>query len=163
MKSRLSGWLFCIGTIALAYSLSARISQGAQTNVYEWMTRPQLTSDQQRMLQQQKASEIGREDSPLHSQRQAELAVLLKKLGPRSVRDAKPNELFGFAISTNVCEIHNPTDEGLVLTVSIMGDVEQLGTRMASMGRQAYFPPGSTIVVSNLYWTSPATAKKTNK
>jgi len=115
------------------------------------------------MLQLQKATEMGREDSPLHAERQAELAVLQKKLGPLSVRAAKPSELLMFAIRTNVCEIHNPTDEGLVLTVSFVGDMEQLGTRMASIGRQTYFTPGSTIIVSNLYWTTPRTAKKTTK
>jgi hypothetical protein len=63
-------------------------------------------------------------------------------------------------LGTNAYTIHNPTAEGLVLTVSIVGDVEQLGSRMASMGREAYFPPGSKIVVTNLYWTTPSTAKR---
>jgi len=66
-------------------------------------------------------------------------------------------------VSTNVCSIYNPTDERLVLTVNVVGDVEQHGTRMASIGRQAYFPPGSTIIVTNLYWTSPSTVKKDAK
>jgi hypothetical protein len=28
------------------------------------------------------------------------------------------------------------------------------------MGRETYFPPASTIVVTNLYWTTPSTAKR---
>ena len=112
------------------------------------------------MLQLQKSVEITREDSPLHAENRQKLAALQVKLGPIAVRGAKPNELTMSQISTNACTIHNPTAEGLVLTVSIVGDVEQLGSRMASMGRDAYFPPRSTIVITNLYWTTPSTAKR---
>jgi len=41
--------------------------------------------------------------------------------------------------------------------VSVVGDVEQLGSKRASVARETYLPPGSTVIVSNLYWTSPAT------
>jgi hypothetical protein len=112
------------------------------------------------MLRLQKSVEITRQDSPLHAENQQKLAALQEKLGPLAVRGAKPNELIMSRISTNACTIHNPTAEGLVLTVSIVGDVEQLGSRMASMGREAYFPPGSTIVITNLYWTTPSIAKR---
>lgn len=112
------------------------------------------------MLQLQKSAENAREDSPLHTERQQKLAALQEKLGPLTVRAARPNELIMSRISTNACTIYNPTTEGLVLTVSIVGDLEQLGSRMASIGREAYFPPGSTIVVTNLYWTAPSTAKR---
>jgi len=108
----------------------------------------------------QKRVEILRRDSPLRAEKESEMIALEKTLGPLKVRAAKPQELFMSIVSTNVCRIHNPTREGLVLTVSIVGDGEQLGTRMASMGREAYFPPGSTLIVSNLYWTTPETAKK---
>jgi hypothetical protein len=108
----------------------------------------------------QKSVEITREDSPLHAETQQKLAALQEKLGPLAVRMAKANELIMSQISTNACIIHNPTAEGLVLTVSIVGDVEQMGTRMASIGREAYFPPASTIIVTNLYWTTPSTARR---
>jgi len=145
---------------ALMVLATSGIFRAAETNVFTWATRPELSADQQKMLQLQKSSEHGREDSPLRAERRAELAALQKKLGPLAVRHAKPDELIMSPMSTNVCSIYNPTDERLVLTVSVVGDVEQLGTRMASMGRQAYFPPRSTIIVTNLYWTSPSTAKK---
>jgi hypothetical protein len=79
-------------------------------------------------------------------------------LGPLAVRHAKPHELVSSpGAATNLCTIFNPTKEGLVLTVSVVGDTEQMGTRRASMGRETYLPPGSTVIVSNLYWTTPAT------
>lgn len=136
------------------------VAQAAETNVFQWETRPQLTADQQKLLGLEKSSQMGAPDSPLRAQRQADLAALQKKLGPLAVRHAKAEELVMTRLGTNVCSIYNPTAEGLMLTVAIVGDVEQLGTRMASIGRQAYFPPGSTIIVTNLYWTTPGTAKK---
>jgi hypothetical protein len=134
--------------------------QAAETIIFQWATRPQLTLDQQKMLQLQKSVEITREDSPLRIERHQKLAALHEKLGPLAVRVAKPNELIMSPLGTNAFTIRNPTAEGLVLTVSIVGDVEQMGTRMASIGREAYFPPASTIIVTNLYWTTPSTAKR---
>jgi hypothetical protein len=155
--------IFCILCVAAAVEACCKFSgaaQAAETNVFQWATRPQLTPDQQKMLQLQKGVGITREDSPLHAESQQKLAALQEKLGPLAVRMAKANELIMSQISTNACIIHNPTAEGLVLTVSIVGDVEQMGTRMASIGREAYFPPASTIIVTNLYWTTPSTTKR---
>src|SRR5215831_2429165 len=105
----------------------AGLAQPSGSNVFEWSARPQLTADQQEILGLQKSSEICGEDSPLRAQHRAELAALQKKLGPLSVRFARPQELIMSRLSTNVCSIHNPTDERLVLTVAIVGDVERLG------------------------------------
>jgi len=149
----------CVAAMVLCCQ-SPKVGLAAGTNVFQWATRPQLTLDQLKMLQLQKSVEITRQDSLLHAENQQKLAVLQEKLGPLAVRGAKPNELIMSRISTNACTIHNPTAEGLVLTVSIVGDVEQLGSRKASTGREAYFPPRSTIVVTNLYWTTPSTAKR---
>ena len=135
------------------------VTQGAETNVFQWESRPQLTAEQLKMLGLEKSSQMGAPDSPLRARRQADLASLQKKLGPLAVRYAKPQELVMSRLSTNVCSIYNPTAEGLMLTVAIVGDVEQLGRTMASIGRQAYFPPSNTIIVTNLSWTSPATKK----
>jgi hypothetical protein len=145
---------------AVACCLFSGLGYAAEAKIFQWATRPQLIPDQQKMLQLQKGVGIAREDSPLHAENQQKLAALQEKLGPLAVRVAKPNELIMSRISTNACTIHNPTTEGLVLTVSIVGDVEQMGTRMASIGREAYFPPGGTIIVTNLYWTTPTTAKR---
>jgi hypothetical protein len=153
-------WMLCVAATIGACCKFSTVAQAAQSNLFQWATRPQLTTEQQKMLQLQKGLEITREDSPLHAENQDNLAALRQKLGPLAVRMAKANELIMSRISTNACTIHNPTAEGLVLTVSIVGDVEQLGNRMASMGREAYFPPGSTIIVTNLYWTTPSTAKR---
>lgn len=139
---------------------SSSLAQATQTNVFHWEKRPQLTAEQQKMLGLEKSSQLAAENSPVRAERRGELAAWQKKLGPLAVRYAKPNELIMSLVGTNVCSIHNPTAEGVVLTVAIVGDVEQHGTRMASIGRQAYFPPGATIIVTNLYWTSPATAKR---
>ena len=163
MKTTLSRTLLFTGIVALFFSFNTKNSRATETNVYGWNTRPQLTGDQQGMLQLRQAAEMGREGSPLRAQNKAELVAMEQKLGSLSVRAAKPGELQLFPISTNVCGLYNPTHEGLVLTVSILGDVEQMGTRMASMGRQAYFPPGSTIIVTNLYWTTPGTTKQRAK
>lgn len=152
-------WTLCVVAAIETFRIS-NVAQAAETNVFSWVTRPQLTADQEKMLQLQKSVEITRQDSPLHTQDRAKLTDLQKKLGPVAVRTARPNELTISRINTNVFSIHNPTSDGLVLTVSIVGDVEQLGTQIASMGREAYFPPGSTIVITNLYWTTPSTAKR---
>jgi hypothetical protein len=153
-------WTLCVAAAVEACCKFSGVAQAAETNLYYWETRPQLTPNQQKMLQLRKSVENAREDSPLRTERQQQLAALQEKLGPLAVRAARPNELIMSPLGTNACTIHNPTAEGLVLTVSIVGDLEQLGTRMASMGREAYFPPGSTIVVANLYWTTPSTAKR---
>lgn len=163
MKTTSPRTLLFTGIVALFLSFCTKNSRATETNVYGWNTRPQLTSDQQRMLQLQQAAEMGRDGSPLRAQNKAELVAMEQKLGSLSVRAAKPGELLLFPIRTNVCGLYNPTHEGLVLTVSIVDDIEQMGTRMASMGRQAYFPPGSTIIVTNLYWTTPGTSKKPMK
>jgi len=153
-------WTLCFAAAVEACCKFSGVGHAAETNTFQWATKRQLTPDQQKMLQLQKSVEITPEDSPLHAENQQKLAALQEKLGPLAVRTARPNELVMSSVGTNACTIHNPTAEGLVLTVSIVGDVEQLGTRMASMGREAYFPPGSTIVVTNLYWTTPSTAKR---
>lgn len=153
-------WILCLAIAVEACCKFSDAAQTAGTNTFQWATRPQLTPDQQKMLQLQKSAEITRENSPLRMQDQTKLAALREKLGPLAVRVARPNELMTSPLGTNACTIHNPTAEGLVLTVSVVGDVQQLGTRMASIGRETYFPPGSTIVVTNLYWTTPATVKR---
>jgi hypothetical protein len=153
-------WTLCIVAGIETCCAFCGVAQAAETNMFQWAMRPQLTPDQQKMLQLQKSAGTTREHSPLHAETQQKLAALQEKLGPLSVRVATANELIMSRISTNACAIHNPTAEGLVLTVSIVGDVEQLGTRKASIGREAYFPPGSTIIVTNLHWTTPSTAKR---
>jgi hypothetical protein len=152
--------MLCVAATVEACWIFTSVGHAAETNTFQWATRPQLTSGQQKMLQLQKSIEITREDSPLHAENQQKLAALQEKLGPMAVRKAKANELIMSHIGTNTCTIYNPTSEGLVLTITIVGDVEQMGTRMASIGREAYLPPGSTIIVTNLYWTTPSTAKR---
>ncbi|HZR15980.1 MAG TPA: hypothetical protein VFE51_01520 [Verrucomicrobiae bacterium] len=97
-----------------------------------------------------------REDSPVREATTAKLTALKKRLGPLAVRYAKPYELIASTAASNLCKIFNPTKESLVFTVSIVGDTEQFGSRRASMGRETYLPPGCTVVVTNLYWTTPA-------
>lgn len=97
--------------------------------------RPQLTQKQQRLLQLQASTESLRADSPLRASQQAEIASLKKELGPLTARRAKAEELIRTAsVTSNLCTILNPTKEGLVLTVSVVGDTEQLGSRRASDG-----------------------------
>jgi hypothetical protein len=160
MNRRIVWMLFFAASIGACCRLSSVVAEAAETNVFQWATRPKLTPEQEKLLGLRKNVEILRPDSPLRAEKESEMGALEKKLGPLTVRSAKPNELIMSVMRTNVCRIHNPTKEGLVLTISIVGDVQQIGTRKASMGREAYFPPGSTLIVSNLYWTTPATAKK---
>jgi hypothetical protein len=95
----------------------------AETNTFEWSSRPQLTSEQQRLLQLQSGIELATVDSPLRAERQAELTALQAKLGTQAVRHAKPFELMSSAgVTSNLTAIFNPTKEGLVITVSVVGD-----------------------------------------
>lgn len=128
--------------------------QSAEALVFPWAARPQLSAQQQKLLQLQSGMDSVHEDSPVRETRRAEVTALEKKLGTSAVRHAKPYELIASAAESNLCNIFNPTKEGLVLTVSVVGDTEQLGSRRASMGRETYLPPGSTVIVSNLCWTT---------
>jgi len=151
----------CLGLCALFNHGRLLNARGEQTNTFEWSARPQLSPKQERLLQLESSRDQGREGSPLRIARQAEFEALQKELGPLAVRHAKANELIlSPGAATNLSRIFNPTKEGLVLTVSVMGDTEQMGTRRASMGRETYLPPGSTVIVSNLYWTTPGTKRE---
>jgi hypothetical protein len=137
-------------------------TRAAETNVFPWLERPRLTVQQQRLLQLEKSIGSLPEGSPLKVKEQEEAAKLRMELGERSVRAAKPYELrLSRTEATNVCRIHNPTMEGLVISISVVGDTQRMGTRQASMARETYIPAGNSVIVSNLYWTSPAT--KTEK
>ena len=56
---------------------------------------------------------------------------------------------------TNVVKIFNPSRDNVAFTVSIKGDEEWIGSRKASMGRTTYLPANSSLMVTNLYWTTP--------
>src|SRR5262245_386998 len=100
-------WTLHVATVVAALCNSPNFAPAAETNVLQWPARHQLTPDQQKLLQLQKSVETSREDSPLHAESLADIAVLQKKLGPLAVRQAKPGEIVMSAVTTNVCILHN--------------------------------------------------------
>src|SRR5215471_17548635 len=77
-------WMLCIAA-AIECSKLSGAAQAAETNTFQWATRPQLSADQQKMVQLQKSIEITREDSPSHAENQQKLAALQEKLGPLGI------------------------------------------------------------------------------
>jgi hypothetical protein len=55
----------------------------------------------------------------------------------------------------NQPEIFNPTQEPLVLTVSVRGDDAWFGSRTGSMGTEVLLPPDGRLIVPDLPWTTP--------
>ncbi len=86
---------------------------------------------------------------------------LVAELGEKyTVRKARPNEL-GVSRSTHpdTSIIHNPTRENLVFNVAIKGDEVFRGSTFMSVSHETWLPAGARLVVSNLYWSTPAMAR----
>jgi hypothetical protein len=160
MKSSPLGFVCAVtfGVFAVVLLDNAR---DAETNVFDWADRPQLSMEQQEMLRLESSILNQRVDYPLRAEEEARLKELRQRLGRKAVRRARPFELIlSPTADTNCCTILNPGSENVAFTVSIRGDEEQMGTRKASMGRLIYLPPGGTLVITNLYWTTPGMTRR---
>jgi len=147
-------WLLALCLIAVTVAASG------DTPVYEWSKRLELTREQQQLLRLYDDMEHSRE--PVE---QASLAESVKrlatKLGADAVRPSKPGEITVSRLGdTDIFAVHNPSKDSVAITIAVKGDEQQIGTRMGSIGRLTYLPPSGTLIVPNLYWTTPRTAQK---
>jgi len=158
MKTAKILFLSCLAIVFVSMRLIAAGQPVTNLKTFVWAKRPELSKDQYKLLHLYKklnsAAPEPRDDV------KGEIEKLAAKLGHLAVRPAQPLELIQSRIGeTNVAEIQNLTDTNLAFTVSIKGDEEWLGSRKASMGRDTFLPPKSTIYITNLYWTTPGMAK----
>jgi hypothetical protein len=149
MKTRLLSLLAILGGPLLSF--------GGETPVYEWTHRLELTADQQKLLHLYTRLDGARDDDDRAALAE-NLQQLITRLGKAAVRPAKPHELTVTRLDeTAIFAVHNPSRENVAITISVRGDEQRLGTRMGSMGRLTYLEPSGTLIVPNLYWTTPAT------
>jgi hypothetical protein len=157
--------ILCLLSLAIAFvSASLIAADQPVTNLksFAWASRPELTRDQQHLLYLYKKSDSA--TPPILNEVKSEIEKLVTKLGHLAVRPAKPFELIQSRVGeSNVAAIQNPSDANLAFTVSVKGDEEWLGSRKASMGRDTFLPPKSTLYVTNLYWTTPGMTKTREK
>jgi hypothetical protein len=152
--------LFLFGlSLSLIFASSPAPGQSAAKaqSFFDWSTKLELTAEQQKLLHLYNNLELETANAAKIQETKEEVERLATKLGPLAVRPARPGELFIFRVGqTGETTILNPSNTNLAFTVSVKGDTESFGSRKASMGRQTYLPPNSTLTVTNLYWTSPS-------
>jgi hypothetical protein len=154
--------LSCLATLFAFACVFAADQTATNQKAFAWANRPELNKEQYKLLNLYKkydsAAPATREDV------KGEIAKLATRLGSLAVRPAKPFELIQSRVGeSNVAAIQNVSDTNLAFTVSIKGDEEWLGSRKASIGRDTFLPPKSTLYVTNLYWTTPGMTKSGEK
>ena len=154
--------IYFSGITALFVSACFPASGQPVTNAqsFEWATHLELTLEQSKLIHLHNKLMHDPGDQTKAQQTKEEIERLATKLGPLAVRPARAGELI---LSQNAengeATIYNPSSTNLAFTVSVKGDEEWLGSRKASMGRDTYLPPKSTLTVTNFYWSSPGMSK----
>ena len=144
-----------LGLIAYA-GLTAPGQETIKYPSFDWAGRPQLTSDQQKLLHLFSKLADTPSDSAKRQPLKEEVERLVAKLGSSALRMARPGELIVSRLGpSRQASIYNPTDENIAFTVAVKGDEEWIGSRKGSIGRQTYLPAKGTLSVTNLYWTTP--------
>ena len=127
-----------------------------KNKTFEWASRLQLTRDQQKLLHLYSQLDDDRLDATKKAHLEEEIQRVAGQLGSQAVRRARPGELTASTGGhAGLSAVYNPSETNLAFTVSVKGDEEWIGSRKASMGRETYLPPKCSLIVSNLYWTTP--------
>ncbi|MDB6022523.1 MAG: hypothetical protein JWQ04_2380 [Pedosphaera sp.] len=149
--------MVCVLAVLLGFGLVGEASEVPKAGAtYEWNTRLELSAEQQKLLHLYTQFEIASSDAAKGRALEEEINRLKVQLGTNAVRRARAGELVVTPTGqTNQFSIYNPSAENVSFTVSIKGDEQRMGTRMASMGRDTYLPAHGTLLVTNLYWTTP--------
>lgn len=126
------------------------------TATFEWSKRLELSDKQQELLHLYTSLETPELKSGKRRDLKLKIESLKQELGTNAVRHARASEL----IVKPTCRpvevgIYNPSKDNVAFTVSVRGDEEWVGSRKASMGRLTFLPPHGTLLVTNLYWTTP--------
>src|SRR5579883_798226 len=128
--------------------------------VFEWSNKLSISREQQDLINLYEKLEGVAPDEAKRREVEGQLAEARAKLGTNAVRPSHNDELIiSKTGQTNVFRIYNPTQQNLSFTVSIKGEEERMGTRMASVGRTTYLPPHGSLLVKNIYWTTPRMAE----
>jgi hypothetical protein len=152
----------CLATLFALTCVFAADQPATNLTTFDWASRRELSKDQYKLLHLYKKYDSAAPET--HDEIKGEIEKLATKLGPLAVRPAKAFELIQTRVGeSNVAAIQNLTDTNLSFTVSIKGDEESLGSRKASIGRDTFLPPKSTLYVTNLYWTTPGMTKTGDK
>jgi hypothetical protein len=126
------------------------------TATFEWSKRPELSLKQQELLHLYTNLEGPQGEGEKRPGIEAKIDQLKQELGTNTVRHARANELVVKPTGrTNEVSVFNPSKENVAFTISVRGDEEWMGSRMASLGRKTFLPPHGTLLVTNLYWTTP--------
>jgi hypothetical protein len=129
-------------------------SPSRQQATFEWHNKPMLTSDQEKLLHLY--NKLGDRRPVEANELSEQIDRLARQLGRDAVRPAWPGELVVSPVDQNKnSAIYNPSSTNVSFTVAIRGDEEWMGSRKGSIGRETYLPPKGTLIVSNLYWTTP--------
>jgi len=135
--------------------VTASGQQTTKRRPFDWTNKPQLTSEQQKLLHLHKKLDNAPTDPAKRQALKEEIERLATKLGSITVRPARPGELIVSHVGqTGQASIYNPSEANLAFTVAIKGDEEWMGSRKGSIGRETYLPPKSALSVTNLYWTT---------
>jgi hypothetical protein len=135
-------------------------SENQNRGAYEWENKPQLSPDQDKLVRLLAKLEDAA-DATRRSELEEQVTVLKARLGEAAVRPARANELIlSQEASGRSSVVYNPSADNVAFTVSIKGDEEWLGSRKGSIGRQTYLPPKTSLIVRDLYWTTPSMARK---
>jgi hypothetical protein len=144
-----------VGAVAMLNANCLADTPEGKPKVFEWTNRLELTADQQELLHAYSGLDDASTRPEKREKLQADAKRISGKLGPATVRRAKPGELIVTGEKTGLASIFNPSADNVAFTVSVRGDEERMGTRMASMGRLTYLPPKGVLHVPKLYWMTP--------
>jgi hypothetical protein len=144
---------------ALAMLLAFGCAGGPATNdnagpVFNWSNKLVLSKNQYDLIYFYTKLESA--DAEKQAELKEKISRLAAQLGTNMVRRARSGELVATKTATNVASIHNPSHDNVAFTVSIRGDEEWNGSRKASIGRDTYLPANGTLIVTNIYWTTPS-------
>ncbi|MFG0329115.1 MAG: hypothetical protein ACF8PN_04380 [Phycisphaerales bacterium] len=128
--------------------------------VYDWENRLTLSVDQSRLLHLYHDLDDYPEGSMERRQVERTIEKARDALGARAVAPAPPGVVIVFREDERSTRFYNPTNENLAFTVHVEGDEEWMGSARGQIGRDAWLPPGGSLVVENVVWVSPRMATR---
>lgn len=147
---------FALATLLATGCQAGPVASTNSAAAFEWSKRPQLSDQQQELLHLYSNLSVPEIKTEKRVDLETKIEKLKAELGTNTVRHARAEELIVKPTGRPVeVSIYNPSKENVAFTVSVRGDEEWMGSRKASMGRLTFLPPHGTLLVTNLYWTTP--------